>query len=66
MKEQLRRPSRVGLESPMGVTLKMLGVLGREMNGFLPDPPLRVRAEGSLGRGHGGGGGHDQFKLNFI
>ena len=46
-KEQLRPPSRVGLELPMGVTSEMLGVLGRrkgrEMNGF-----LILRCEGGL------------------
>ena len=46
-KEQLRPPSRVGLELPSGVTSEMLGVLGRrkgrEMNGF-----LILRCEGEL------------------
>ena len=46
-KEQLRPPSRVGLELLIGVTSEMLGVLGRrkgrEMKGF-----LILRCEGGL------------------
>ena len=46
-KEQLRPPSKVGLELPRGVTSEMLGVLGRrkgrEMKGF-----LILRCEGEL------------------